>query len=76
LNTANFPEFHLVYVEEENLDVFLETGSFPKGTDSRAKADIPRWITDRTFGKGYFNGELNGIDASVKDSKRFARTNG
>jgi len=27
-------------------------------------------------GRGYFNGEYNGIDMSVKDSKRFAATNG
>jgi hypothetical protein len=27
-------------------------------------------------GRGYFNGSVNGIDATVKDSKRFAKTNG
>jgi hypothetical protein len=27
-------------------------------------------------GLGYFNGELNAIDASVEDSRRFAKTNG
>ena len=27
-------------------------------------------------GRGFFNGELNGIDMTVKDSKRFAKTNG
>ena len=27
-------------------------------------------------GRGFFNGEINGIDATVKDSKRFAKTNG
>ena len=26
-------------------------------------------------GRGYFNGEDNGIDMSIKDSKRFAKTN-
>jgi hypothetical protein len=25
---------------------------------------------------GYFNGEYNGVDVTVKDSKRFAKTNG
>jgi hypothetical protein len=27
-------------------------------------------------GRGYSNGEYNGIDLSVKDNKRFAKTNG
>ena len=27
-------------------------------------------------GRGYFNGEFNGMDVTVKDSKRFAATNG
>jgi hypothetical protein len=27
-------------------------------------------------GRGYFNGQYNGIDVTVKDSKRFAKTNG
>ena len=27
-------------------------------------------------GRGYFNGEYNGVDVTVKDSKRFAKTNG
>ena len=26
-------------------------------------------------GRGYFNGQFNGIDVTVKDSKRFAKTN-
>jgi Cytochrome P460 len=26
--------------------------------------------------RGFFNGPFNGIDATVKDSKRFAKTNG
>ncbi|MEI4884415.1 cytochrome P460 family protein, partial [Klebsiella pneumoniae] len=29
---AGFPEYHHVYVEEKNLDVYLKTGSFPEGT--------------------------------------------
>ena len=29
---ANFPEYHHVYVEQRNLDVYLKTGSFPEGT--------------------------------------------
>jgi hypothetical protein len=79
---ANFPEFHHVYVEEKNLDVYLKTGSFPEGTilikelTRLLNPTFPDGSRTEPSGRGYFNGELNGIDASVKDSKRFARTNG
>jgi hypothetical protein len=79
---ANFPEFHHVYVEEKNLDVYLKTGSFPDGTilikelTRVLKPTFPDGSRTEPSGRGYFNGELNGIDASVKDSKRYARTNG
>jgi hypothetical protein len=29
---ANFPEYHHVYVEKENLDEYLKMGSFLEGT--------------------------------------------
>src|SRR5215467_6946317 len=29
---AGFPEYHHVYIEEQNVDAFLKTGSFPEGT--------------------------------------------
>jgi hypothetical protein len=79
---ANFPEFHHVYVEEKNLDVYLKTGSFPEGTilikelTRVLKPTFPDGSRTEPSGRGFFNGELNGIDASVKDSKRFAKTNG
>ncbi|UWZ85224.1 cytochrome P460 family protein [Occallatibacter riparius] len=79
---ANFPEFHHVYVEEKNLDVYLKTGTFPEGTilikelTRVLKPTYPDGSRTEPSGRGYFNGELNGIDASVKDSKRFAKTNG
>jgi hypothetical protein len=79
---ANFPEFHHVYVEEKNLDVYLKTGIFPEGTilikelNRVLKPTFPDGSRTEPSGRGYFNGELNGIDASVKDSKRYARTNG
>jgi hypothetical protein len=79
---ANFPEFHHVYVEEKNLDVYLKTGSFPEGTilikelTRVLKPTYPDGSRTEPSGRGYFNGELNGIDASVKDNKRFAKTNG
>lgn len=79
---ANFPEFHHVYVEEKNLDAYLKTGSFPEGTvfikelTRVLKPSYPDGSRTEPSGRGYFNGELNGIDATVKDSKRFAKSNG
>ena len=79
---ANFPEFHHVYVEEKNLDVYLKTGSFPEGTilikelTRVLRPAYPDGSRTEPSGRGYFNGELNGIDASVKDNKKFAKTNG
>jgi len=79
---ANFPEYHHVYVEKKNVDAYLKTGSFPEGT--MIVKELTR-VLDPTFpdgsqtepsGRGYFNGEYNGIDVTVKDSKRFANTNG
>jgi Cytochrome P460 len=79
---AGFPEYHHVYIEEKNLDAYLKTGSFPEGTV--IVKELTR-VLDPTFpdgsrtepsGRGYFNGEFNGLDVTVKDSKRFAKTNG
>jgi len=79
---ANFPEYHHVYIEEKNVQAYLKTGSFPEGTV--IVKEMTR-VLDPTFpdgsrtepsGRGYFNGQYNGIDVTVKDSKRFAKTNG
>ena len=29
---ANFPEFHNVYIQEQNVDAYMKTGQFPEGT--------------------------------------------
>ncbi len=79
---AGFPEYHHVYVEQKNVDAYLKTGEFPEGTV--IVKELTR-VLDPTFpdssrkeasGRGYFNGAYNGIDLSMKDSKRFANTNG
>jgi len=79
---ANFPEYHHVYIEQKNVDAYLKTGEFPEGTI--IVKELTR-VLDPTFpdgsrkepsGRGYFNGQYNGIDVTVKDSKRFAKTNG
>ena len=79
---AGFPEYHNVYVEKKNVDVYLKTGSFPEGTvivkelARVLKPTFPDGSRMEPSGRGYFNGEFNGIDLTVKDSKRFAKTNG
>jgi hypothetical protein len=79
---ANFPEYHHVYIEQKNVDAYLKTGEFPEGTI--IVKELTR-VLDPAFadgsrkepsGRGYFNGQYNGIDVTVKDSKRFAKTNG
>ena len=78
---AAFPEFHHVYVEEKNLNVYLKTGAFPEGTvivkelTRVLNPTFPDGSRSEPSGRGYFNGEFNGMDVSVKDSKRFAATN-
>jgi len=79
---ANFPEFHHVYVEQKNLDAYLKTGNFPEGTmlvkelTRVLNPAFPDGSRKEPSGRGYFNGEFNGIDLSIKDSKRFSKTNG
>jgi len=79
---ANFPEFHHVYVEQKNLDAYLKTGTFPEGTmlvkelTRVLNPAFPDGSRQEPSGRGYFNGEFNGIDLSIKDSKRFSKTNG
>ena len=79
---ANFPEYHHVYIEEKNVDAYLKTGSFPEGTvivkelTRVLNPTFPDGSRQEPSGRGFFNGEYNGIDITVKDSKRFAKTNG
>jgi len=79
---AGFPEYHNVYVEAKNVDVYLKTGSFPEGTVivkelTRVLSPMfPDGSRTEPSWRGFFNGEYNGIDLTIKDSKRFAKTNG
>src|SRR5580698_6808337 len=78
---AGFPEYHNVYVEAKNVDVYLKTGSFPEGTvivkelTRVLSPTFPDGSRTEPSGRGYFNGEFNGIDVTVKDSKRFPNSN-
>src|SRR5438445_279020 len=79
---AGFPEYHHVYVEQKNVDAYLKTGEFPEGTvivkelTRVLNPTFPDGSRKEPSGRGYFNGVYNGIDMSIKDSKRFAKTNG
>jgi Cytochrome P460 len=79
---SNFPEYHHVYIEQKNVDAYLKTGEFPEGTvivkelTRVLNPTFPDSSRKEPSGRGYFNGEYNGIDVTVKDSQRFARTNG
>ena len=79
---SNFPEYHHVYIEQKNVDAYLKTGEFPEGTVIVKELTLvlnptfPDGSAKQPSGRGYFNGAYNGIDMSIKDSKRFAKTNG
>jgi len=79
---SNFPEYHHVYIEQKNVDAYLKTGELPEGTvivkelTRVLNPTFPDSSRKEPSGRGYFNGAYNGIDMSVKDSKRFAKTNG
>jgi hypothetical protein len=79
---SNFPEYHHVYIEQKNVDAYMKTGDFPEGTvivkelTRVLNPEFPDGSRKEPSGRGYFNGAYNGIDMSIKDSKRFAKTNG
>ena len=81
-NKATFPEYHHVYVEKPNVDAYSKTGTFPEGTvivkelARVLEPTFPDGSRKEESGRGYFTGAYNGIDVSVKDSKRFANSNG
>lgn len=79
---AGFPEYHNVYTQPEAYQAYRETGEFPDGTIllKELQLTLAGSNTDgsrvEASGRGYFPYALNGIDISVKDSKRFKHTNG
>ena len=79
---ASFPEFHNVYVERSNFEAYQKTGTFPEGTVLvkelvlLEKPTFPDGSQQAPSGRGYFDGAFNGMDVSVKDTRKFAKTNG
>jgi len=79
---AGFPEFHNVYVEPAAYDYYVAHGEWPEGTmmvkelQLTKQGTFPDGSRTESSGRGYFPGLTNGMDVSVKDSDRFADSNG
>jgi hypothetical protein len=80
--SAGFPEYHNVYVHPEAFNAFRNSGEWPEGTIMLKELQLTRPGSNpdgsavEASGRGYFPGERNGIDISVRDSKRFKDSNG
>lgn len=80
---ANFPEFHNVYTQAAAVRAYRATGKWPEGTMMVKElqlvdgpAENPDGSRLEASGRGYFPGNVAGLDVAVKDSKRFANTKG
>jgi len=79
---AAFPEYHNVYVHPEAFRLYRNTGAWPEGTIMLKELRLSQPGTNsdgssvESSGRGFFPAARNGIDISVKDSKRFKDTNG
>ncbi len=75
---AGFPEYHNVYVHPAVFKIYKSTGKWPEGTILLKELQLTMEAQEKdgsrseVSGRGYFPGAYNGIDISVKDSKRFA----
>lgn len=76
--SAPFPEFHNVYVEPSAFDAYEKTGNWPEGTQiAKELALVYQNNNDdigssmEVSGRGYQQGEFQGLELTVKDSKRF-----
>jgi len=67
---AAFPEFHNVYIHPEDYGYWEANGAFRDGT-ILVKELVSVGSTQAVSGKGYFQGEFQGLEAAVKDSKAF-----
>ena len=79
---ANFPEIHNVYVQPKAFEAYRKTGKWPEGTMMIKELQLVKTGADNfkdgsrvePSGRGYFPAMPNGMDVSVKDSRRFADT--
>jgi Cytochrome P460 len=71
-----------MYTSSKRTWKYLKTRSFPEGTvfvkelTRVLNPTFPDGSRTKPPGRGYFNGELNGIDVTVKNSKLFSNSNG
>ncbi|MDD1749456.1 MAG: cytochrome P460 family protein [Methanothrix sp.] len=72
---ADFPEFHIVYINPSSFGEYKKTGKFPDGT-VMVKELVSVGAKQAPSGNGYFMGNYQGLAASVKDSKRFPKEPG
>ncbi len=67
---APFPEFHNVYIHPDDFDHYKRSGNFPVGS-VMIKELVLVGSQAAVSGKGYFQGDFAGLEATVKDSQRF-----
>lgn len=67
---ASFPEFHSVYIDPASFAAYEQTGKFPDGAVV-VKELSSVGAKHASSGNGYFQGEFTGLEAAIKDSKRF-----
>ena len=67
---AAFPEFHNVYIDTVSFAEFKKTGKFRDGT-ILIKELVSVGAEQASSGKGYFEGDFIGLEATVKNSKQF-----
>jgi Cytochrome P460 len=70
LNSDEVSDFHAVYMDPESFDHYEKTGKLRDGT-VMIKEFVGMGSKEAVSGKGYFMGEFTGLEASIKDSKRF-----
>jgi hypothetical protein len=67
---AMFPEFHAIYMDPESFAEYKKTGKYRDGTVV-IKELSSVGAKEAPSGKGYFQGKFTGLEAAIKDSKRF-----
>ena len=67
---ATFPEFHAVYMDPESFAEYEKTGKYRDGT-VLIKELSSVGTKKAASGNGYFQGKFTGLEAAIKDSKRF-----
>lgn len=75
---APFPEFHSVYIDPLSFDHWQNTGEFREGTMIAKELAMvisedahEDGSTDQVSGRGFFMGELQGLEIALKDSAQY-----